>query len=206
MLDTANAIPIKMIRVVRVLNLSKFMKELSAMQRMVTCLSYCVIPMANAFVLLLILTIIYAVLGAQLFQHKAPEFFGDFEASLFTLFQVLSGDSWASQIARDMMEDDQGRSLMKPGLALFFISYFILANIVLLNVVVAVLLDEFVANVVRLCAQLARDLSTSLYLSVSVSVSLSLSARAHTHTHTHSLSLSLSVSLPLSSLFLHTPI
>lgn len=210
-----------MIRVIRVLNLAKFVPLFKAMHRMVTSLSFCITPMLNAFFMLMVLTTIYAVLGTHVLGARNAEFFGDFQVksrlwwhmcgwkkrarerevegerpaareeratveaadawsppeqislsslfqvvkvpnskpqtlnlwqtSLFTLFQVLSGDSWASSIARSMFVENErtGVKQTDSALAFFFVSYFILANIILLNVVVAVLLDEFVSNVVR---------------------------------------------------------
>ena len=144
------SVPIKMIRVARVVNVAKFFTEFQTMHRIVHSLGYCVYPMANAFFLLLLLTTIYAVLGVHLIGPRNQEFFGDFQHALFSLFQVVSGDSWASSIARGMfVEDMNGVKQTDPMLALYFVSYFVIANIILLNVVIAVLLDEFVTNVER---------------------------------------------------------
>ena len=40
--------------------------------------------------------------ATSFFRERAPEFFKDFFTSLFTMFQVLSGDSWASGVSRTM--------------------------------------------------------------------------------------------------------
>ena len=40
--------------------------------------------------------------GTSFFRERAPDFFRDFLTSLFTMFQVLSGDSWASGVSRTM--------------------------------------------------------------------------------------------------------
>ena len=47
------------------------------------------------------------------------------------------------------MAGDDGVKQTDPAVAFFFVSYILIGNILLLNVVVAVLLDEFLANVVR---------------------------------------------------------
>lgn len=82
--------------------------------------------------------------GTNFFRERAPQYFGNFRASLFTMFQVLSGDSWASGVARSIFVDET-----EADVALFFVSYILIASIMLLNVVVAVLLDEFIATVTR---------------------------------------------------------
>lgn len=90
---------------------------------------------------------------------------------------MVSGDSWASAIARTTMANDDGSPKTKPDIALFFVSYIIIGNIVLLNVVVAVLLDEFIASgiylyscpvVSFLLSSFPRALSPSLYFSLSL--------------------------------------
>jgi len=62
----------------------------------------------------------------------------------------LAGDSWSSGVTRSLFnENADGHVETDPGIALFFISYVLIGNVLLLNVVVAVLLDEFIANVQR---------------------------------------------------------
>jgi hypothetical protein len=40
--------------------------------------------------------------ATSFFRERAPEYFKDFFTSLFTMFQVLSGDGWASGVSRTM--------------------------------------------------------------------------------------------------------
>jgi len=61
------------------------------------------------------------------------------------MFQVLSGDSWASGVSRGLFEEGK----TDPQIAFFFISFFLINSVMMLNVVVAVLLDEFIASVAR---------------------------------------------------------
>ena len=60
--------------------------------------------------------------------------------------QVVSGDSWASVISRSLWDKDDD---VDPGIAFFFILYFFVASTVLMNVLVAVLLDEFIMSVTK---------------------------------------------------------
>ncbi|EKX32156.1 hypothetical protein GUITHDRAFT_148822 [Guillardia theta CCMP2712] len=99
-------------------------------------------------------TCIYAILAVHLFADAeggaGP--FGTFLSAMFTMFQVCTGDAWASSIARGINPNDSGQSSLLPPLitkiicrlaAAFFTSYMLIAGIVLMNIVVAVLLDEF---------------------------------------------------------------
>lgn len=67
------------------------------------------------------------------------EYFGNFLKSLYTLFQVLTGDSWSEAIGRPLLE-------LHPITALYFISFVLICAVVLINIVVAVLLEKMVED------------------------------------------------------------
>ena len=50
-----------------------------------------------------------------------------------TQMQVASGDAWASQVARSLWMNDGDNQIDVP-IALFFVSFFLIVGIVLLNV------------------------------------------------------------------------
>jgi hypothetical protein len=70
--------------------------------------------------------------------NYGEEYYGSFSRSLFTLFQVLTGESWSEAVARPLVF---GMVAKLDGLlvGLFFMSFIVLHQIVLVNVVVAVL-------------------------------------------------------------------
>ena len=75
------------------------------------------------------------------------EYYGTFSRALFTLFQVLTGDAWAEVVVRPLLFGyNSAGALSATFVGLFFASYLLLMQIVLINVVVAVLLDKFVAD------------------------------------------------------------
>lgn len=45
---------------------------------------------ANAFLIMFLVTSIYAILGVSFWKERSEEYFGTFTKSLFTLFQVPS--------------------------------------------------------------------------------------------------------------------
>ena len=71
------------------------------------------------------------------------------------MFQVLTGDSWASGVARGTFLGQE----TEPDVAFFFVSYILVGTVMLLNVVVAVLLDEFIATVTREKEEAERDMA-----------------------------------------------
>ena len=65
--------------------------------------------------------------------------FGNFGNALFTMFQFSTGDGW-TDVVRDIPNDG---GLGELGISLFFVSFMIIVSLVLMQVVIAVLLEEF---------------------------------------------------------------
>ncbi|KAJ1496272.1 Ion transport protein-domain-containing protein, partial [Baffinella frigidus] len=134
---------LNLMRSLRVFRVVKIFKQMKSMNIMIKALGGAVIPMANAFLILLLVTAIYAVIGVEMFKDRDPKF-SKFSESMFTMIQCATGDDWAAGIARPLF----GRTeQIDYFVAVYFTSYMLLAGIVLLNVVVAVLLDEFILAV-----------------------------------------------------------
>lgn len=62
------------------------------------------------------------------------EYFGTVARSMFTLFQVTTGDSWASGVVRPVLHE-------RPMMVIFFVLFVCLTQFALLNVVVAVIVE-----------------------------------------------------------------
>jgi len=71
-----------------------------------------------------------------------PEYFGTFSRSLYTFFQVLTGESWSEMIARHSIWYWYYDPIKAIGGSMFFVSYVLITGFMLINVVVAVLLDK----------------------------------------------------------------
>merc|ERR1719217_462961 len=73
--------------------------------------------------------------------HYGQEYFGTL---LYTLFQVLTGESWSEAVVRPLLFGHDASLSWAVGL--FFTLYILVTQVVLQNVVVAVLLDKFVTD------------------------------------------------------------
>merc|ERR1711924_144262 len=73
------------------------------------------------------------------------EYFSSFSRSFYTFFQVLTGDSWSENVVRPIFfffKDPVDAFFT----AVFFVSFIVINAIILINVVVAVLLDKMAEN------------------------------------------------------------
>ena len=93
----------------------------------------------------------------------SEEYYGTFTRAWYSLFQILTGDSWSEVLARPVLSgwaqfagdpappDSNGNVFVHNGMsnfisAMFFMSFVIINSFVLINVVVAVLLDKMVSQ------------------------------------------------------------
>ena len=73
-------------------------------------------------------------MATQLFSEKFPEWFGTLGESFYTLFQVMTLESWSMGIVRPVME-------VYPYAWVFFVPFIFVVTFVMINLVVAIIVD-----------------------------------------------------------------
>lgn len=73
-------------------------------------------------------------MATALFGDAFPDWFGDLGKSLFTLFQVMTLESWSLGIARPVMD-------VYPYAFLFFMPFVLISAFVILNFFVAIIVN-----------------------------------------------------------------
>jgi voltage-gated sodium channel len=86
-----------------------------------------------AFVLLLVFYV-FGVIATHLFGALFPEWFGHLGRSLYTLFQVMTLESWSMGISRPVMEQ-------APWAWAFFIIFILFATFTMLNLFIAIIVN-----------------------------------------------------------------
>ena len=86
-------------------------------------------------VLLLLIYYIFALIGTSLFGTAFPEWFGDIPKSLYTLFQVMTLESWSMGISRPVME-------VFGWAWLYFVPFVLISSFVIMNVVVGIVVNS----------------------------------------------------------------
>ncbi|MGB1597172.1 MAG: ion transporter, partial [Promethearchaeia archaeon] len=144
---TVNMGPAKSMRALRVLRSLRLSRKSKHLRPTLDATIAAVLPVCNALVIYGLVTVIYASIAVGLFGDDEEVLFGRLSRSVFTMFQVAMGDAWASQIVREMYDDDVGKgNAMAAVPALMFTSYTLICGLVLLNVVIAVMLDTFLTT------------------------------------------------------------
>jgi hypothetical protein len=153
---------LRVLRVARVLRVLRLLKNFKGLRDLVMTLVLAFPALANVGTLLTIVMYMYSVLGMNLFTYvlhgdalNEHNNFETFAGSMLLLFQCLTGDGWAAIMDDAMVNeargcdpspDDGSPSDCGSPLALpFFISFMVIGSFVFLNLVVAVILDNFTA-------------------------------------------------------------
>ena len=139
--------PAKSMRALRVLRSLRLSRKSKRLRPTLDATIAAVLPVCNALVIYGLVTVIYASIAVGLFGDDEEVLFGRLSRSVFTMFQVAMGDAWGSQIVREMYDDEVGKgNAMAAVPALMFTSYMLICGVVLLNVVIAVMLDTFLTT------------------------------------------------------------
>ena len=145
-------------RIFRIARLFKLVQGAKGLRTLFNTLLQSLPAIGNVGSLLFLLMFVYGVLGMNMYgkpgtvlydaQHAN---FNDFATSLNTLFRVFTGDSW-SAIMKEAFEctdhggcanHERGRTLDGAIAAIYFISFVVAGSFVMLNLIIAVILDKF---------------------------------------------------------------
>jgi voltage-gated sodium channel len=125
--------PASVLRALRILRALRLVSAVPSMRKVVAALLAAVPGMAAIIGLLLLVMYISAVLATKLFGEIAPEYFDELPTSLFSLFQIMTGESWPD-IAEQVMQE-------QPWAWVFFVGYILLSTFVVLNLFIAVVVN-----------------------------------------------------------------
>ncbi|OEF97373.1 ion transporter [Desulfuribacillus alkaliarsenatis] len=126
---------ISALRLLRVLRLLRMIPAIPALRKIIDALLKSLPALGGIVGLSALIFSIYAIIGTTYFKNILPyEFFGSFHTSLFTLMQVVTFESWASQVARPVINEI-------PWAWMYFVSFIVIGGLVILNLVIAVILS-----------------------------------------------------------------
>uniref|UniRef100_A0A671SKH1 Voltage-dependent L-type calcium channel subunit alpha n=1 Tax=Sinocyclocheilus anshuiensis TaxID=1608454 RepID=A0A671SKH1_9TELE len=138
---------ISVLRCVRLLRIFKITRYWNSLSNLVASLLNSVRSIASLLLLLFLFIIIFSLLGMQLFGGKfnfdetRRSTFDNFPQSLLTVFQILTGEDWNSVMFDGIMAYG-GPSFPGMLVCIYFIILFICGNYILLNVFLAIAVDN----------------------------------------------------------------
>ncbi|MCB1956011.1 MAG: ion transporter [Rhodocyclaceae bacterium] len=126
--------PFAVLRALRVLRVLRLLTMVPSMRRVVGALLAAIPGLGSIVLVLGILYYVFAVIATNLFAADFPEWFGTLGRSLYTLFQVMTLESWSMGISRPVME-------AFPYAWAFFIPFILIATFTMLNLFIAIIVN-----------------------------------------------------------------
>jgi len=125
---------LSVLRALRVLRVLRVLTIVPSMRRVVGALLGAIPGLVSIGMVLLLIYYVFAVIATNLFAAAFPEWFGHLGRSLYTLFQVMTLESWSMGVARPVMEQF-------PYAWTFFIPFILVATFTMLNLFIAIIVN-----------------------------------------------------------------
>lgn len=122
------------LRALRVLRVLRILTIVPSMRRVVGGLLAAIPGLSSIAMVLALVFYVFAVITTNLFGTSFPDWFGTLGRSLYTLFQVMTLESWSMGIVRPVME-------VYPYAWGFFIPFILIATFTMLNLFIGIIVS-----------------------------------------------------------------
>ncbi|CAK4177269.1 hypothetical protein Ae201684P_009383 [Aphanomyces euteiches] len=144
--DFVTVVNIHVLRVLRIMRIFHLVKNSNVMVSILKTLTMSLPALVNVAVLLMVIAFGYAILGMNLFYNPFNPLFGEcirdlttfdhLSSSMMILFVVVTGDNWACY-----MHD---ATVLYPRVGrVYFLTFLIIGNYIVLNLLVAIIMQNF---------------------------------------------------------------
>lgn len=127
--------PLAVLRALRVLRVLRLISVVPQLRVVIGALLNSLPGMASIIAVLLLVFYVAAVMATSLFGAAFPQWFGGVGASMYTLFQIMTLESWSMGIVRPVME-------VYPLAWVFFVPFVIITSFAVLNLFIALIVNS----------------------------------------------------------------
>lgn len=125
---------LSILRAFRILRALRLIGTIPSMRRVVAGLLTAIPGMSSIAMLLALIFYVFAVMATKFFGQVFPEWFGTIGESAYSLFQIMTLESWSMGIVRPVME-------AFPHAWLFFVPFIVITTFAVLNLFVGIIVD-----------------------------------------------------------------
>lgn len=125
---------LSILRAFRILRVLRLITAVDSFRRVVTGMLIAIPGVGSVAGLLLLVFYISGVLSTMLFGDDFPQWFGTLGKSMYSLFQVMTLESWSMGIVRPVME-------VQPLAWVFFIPFIMVTTFTVLNLFIGIVVD-----------------------------------------------------------------
>ena len=126
--------PLAVLRALRILRVLRLLTLVPSMRRVVGALLGSIPGLSSIALVLLLIYYVFAVIATKLFGENFPQWFGSIGESLYSLFQIMTLESWSMGIVRPVMVEH-------PYAWIFFIIFILIATFTMLNLFIAIIVN-----------------------------------------------------------------
>ena len=125
---------LSVLRALRIIRVFRLVSVVPSMRRVVQALLQAIPGMASVVMLLALVYYVFAVMATKLFGAAFEDWFGTVGASMYSLFQIMTLESWSMGIVRPVMQ-------VFPYAWLFFVPFILVTSFAVLNLFIAILVN-----------------------------------------------------------------
>ena len=126
---------LSVLRALRILRLLRVISVAPSLRRVVEGFVTALPGMGSVFVLMAIIFYIGSVMATKLFGQCFPVWFGDIGKSAYSLFQIMTLESWSMGIVRPVME-------LYPYAWAFFVPFIMMTTFAVVNLLVGLIVNS----------------------------------------------------------------
>jgi len=126
--------PLAVLRALRILRVLRLLTLVPSMRRVVGALLGSIPGLGSIALVLMLIYYVFAVIATKLFGENFPQWFGSIGESLYSLFQIMTLESWSMGIVRPVMVEH-------PYAWIFFIIFILIATFTMLNLFIAIIVN-----------------------------------------------------------------
>lgn len=126
--------PLAVLRSLRVLRVLRLMTVVPSLRKVVAAFLHAIPGLVSVVAVMAVFFYTAAVLATKLFGDSHPQWFGSVGASLYSLFQIMTLESWSMGIVRPVME-------VHPHAWMFFVPFIMIATFTILNLFIGIIVS-----------------------------------------------------------------
>lgn len=123
------------LRALRILRVLRVISSAPSLRRVVEGFITALPGMASVFMLMALIFYIGSVIATQLFADAFPDWFGNLPLSAYSLFQIMTLESWSMGIVRPVME-------VYPYAWAFFVPFIMVTTFAVVNLLVGLIVNS----------------------------------------------------------------
>jgi voltage-gated sodium channel len=126
---------LSVLRALRILRLLRVISVSPSLRKVVEGLVSALPGMGSVVILMSIIFYVGSVIATKLFAATHPEWFGSLGASAYSLFQIMTLESWSMGIVRPVMETS-------PNAWMFFVPFILVTTFSVVNLLVGLIVNS----------------------------------------------------------------